>query len=258
MNDLVPFADIERMAAVMGRGKMFGKTPEELLPLMLIAQAENKHPAIAAQEYDVIQGRPAINARSAQARFQSSGGTVEWVERTDQRACAKFSHPRGGNFEVAWDMKRAAQAGLAGKEMWKKYPAQMLASRVVSEGVRAVYPACLSGMYTSEEVQDFDNPAPRRPAGKAAPKTAEKATEKPAEDQTIVIGIPLDENNPMTKDTPEFLKARAGILAERLGLTDDSKREIWKQYQGDLKQIVAGLEEMIRASFEQPSLEENS
>lgn len=257
MTDLVPFADIERMAAVMGRGKMFGKTPEELLPLMLIAQAEHKHPAIAAQEYDVIQGRPAINARSAQARFQSSGGTVEWIERTDQRACAKFTHPRGGALEVAWDTKRAAQAGLAGKEMWKKYPTQMLASRVIAEGVRAVYPACLSGMYLSEEVQDFDAP-PSRAHRTPAAKDETKPAEKPAEDQTIVIGAPIDENNPIAKETPEWLKARAGILAERLGLTDDSKREIWKQYQGDLQQIVAGLEEMIRASFEQPSLEENS
>jgi hypothetical protein len=37
-------------------------------------------------------------------------------------------------------MARAQKAQLGGKDMWKKYPRQMLRSRVVSEGVRTVYP----------------------------------------------------------------------------------------------------------------------
>jgi hypothetical protein len=32
----------------------------------------------------------------------------------------------------------------------------MLSARVVAEGVRACYPACLNGVYLAEEVQDFD------------------------------------------------------------------------------------------------------
>lgn len=158
---LVPFDQIERMAAVMGRTGMFGKKPEELLPLMLIAQAEGKHPAIAAQEYDIIQGRPAINSKSALARFQAAGGRIQWQKRTDTEASATLAHPSGGELTVTWDMKRATQAGLTGKDTWKKYPAQMLAARVVAEGVRAVFPACLSGMYTSEEVQDMP-PLPKQ------------------------------------------------------------------------------------------------
>jgi len=68
----------------------------------------------------------------------------------------------GGELTVTWDMKRATQAGLTGKDNWKKYPAQMLSARVVAEGVRAVFPACLSGMYTSEEVQDMPELKPMR------------------------------------------------------------------------------------------------
>jgi hypothetical protein len=158
MNDLVPFEQLQRMAAVMGKGKMFGKTPEDLLPLMLIAQAENKHPAIAALEYDIIQGRPAINSKAALARFQASGGRIQWTKRTDTECSATFEHPQGGKLEITWTMKRAETAGLTGKDNWKKYPAQMLSARVVSEGVRAIFPACLSGMYTVEETADFDLP----------------------------------------------------------------------------------------------------
>jgi hypothetical protein len=54
-------------------------------------------------------------------------------------------------------MERANAAGLTGKATWRQYPDQMLSARVVAEGVRAVFPACLCGVYLAEEVQDFDS-----------------------------------------------------------------------------------------------------
>ena len=181
----IPYGEIEKMAMALGKGKMFGKTPEELLPLMLIANAEGKHPAIVAHEYDMIQGRPALNSRAALSRFQAAGGFIEWIVRNDKKAAAKFRHPQGGELSVEWTIERAAAAGLTGKGTWKQYPAQMLSSRVVAEGVRAVFPGCLSGFYTSEEVQDFDPPK-----GQASPEPAPraKAEPKPADaQQTVTI-----------------------------------------------------------------------
>jgi hypothetical protein len=123
---------------------------------MLIAQAEGKHPASVAAEYDIIQNRPALKSHAALARFQQAGGKIQWTSRTDDKASAKFSHPSGGEVEITWTMDRAKAAGLTGKQNWKTYPAQMLSCRVVAEGVRAVFPACLNGTYLVEEVQDFD------------------------------------------------------------------------------------------------------
>jgi len=76
---------------------------------------------------------------------------------------ATFIHPQGGSLTVDWDMQRAKEAGLTGKDNYKKFPRQMLRARVISEGVRAVYPGVLQGMYTPEEVGEFDAPrtAPR-------------------------------------------------------------------------------------------------
>jgi hypothetical protein len=151
---LVPMSDLKEMARAMGENKLFGKTPQELLPLMLIAQAEGKHPAIAAQEYDIISGKPAINSKSALARFQTAGGKIQWITRSDTEASAEFSHPQGGKLVVTWTMERANKTGVTNKDVWKKYPTQMLSARVVGEGVRAVFPACLSGMYLAEEVEE--------------------------------------------------------------------------------------------------------
>lgn len=50
----------------------------------------------------------------------------------------------------------ATAAKLTGKDTWKQYPRQMLRARVISEGIRTVYPGVAVGVYTPEEVQDFD------------------------------------------------------------------------------------------------------
>lgn len=192
---IVPYDDIVKMAQALGKGKLFGKTAEELLPLMLIAQAEGKHPAIAAQEYDIIQGKPAINSRSTLARFQAAGGKIGWLERTDEKASAEFTHPSCTRpLTITWDMARAKQAGLTGKNNWKTYPAQMLSARVIAEGVRACFPACLSGLYTAEEVQDMSLPAQTEsePRNITETETTKKANEpaKTGEAVAYVTGSP--------------------------------------------------------------------
>lgn len=157
-NALVPVSDIEKMASAIAQSGFFGmKTKEQAMALMFIAQAEGRHPATAAQEYHVIQGKPALKADAMLARFQAAGGKVEWKSYTDKEVTGKFSHPQGGTVEISWTIEMATAAKLTGKETWKQYPRQMLRARVISEGIRTVYPGVAVGVYTPEEVQDFDN-----------------------------------------------------------------------------------------------------
>ena len=159
---LVPVGDIERMALAVAKSGLFGlKTPEQAMALMLVAQAEGLHPASAARDYHIIQGQPALRSDAMLARFQAAGGSVQWVDYTDERVTGIFSHPAGGKIEITWDMTRAKQAGLGGKDNWRKFPRQMLAARCISEGVKRVYPGVAVGTYTPEEVQDFE-PRPER------------------------------------------------------------------------------------------------
>ena len=156
MSNLIPYSDIERMGVALAKSNLFGvKTPEQAIALMLVAQAEGLHPAIAALEYDIIDGRPALKSQAMLSRFLKAGGKVEWHEHSDTRVAATFSHASGGSINVDWDMERANTAGLAGRNNWRKFPRQMLRARVISEGVRAVYPVATGGMYVPEEVQDF-------------------------------------------------------------------------------------------------------
>ncbi len=173
MTALVPVDQIERMAVSVARSGLFGaKTPDQAMALMLIAQAEGLHPAIAARDYHVINGRPALRADAMLARFQAAGGKVEWGEYTDTKVVGKFSHPSGGSVEIAWTTKMAQDAGLTRNPTWKSYPRQMLRSRCISEGIRTVFPGVVVGTYTPEEVEDMA-PAPRQAPPPPAPEPVE-------------------------------------------------------------------------------------
>lgn len=156
MSNLIPYEDMRRMGAVMARSRLFGmKSEDEVLALMLVAQANGQHPAAAARDYDIIQGRPSKKAEAMLRDFIQAGGSVQWHRLDNEVAAATFSHPAGGSVRIDWDMPRARDAGLASKDMYKKWPRQMLRSRCISEGVRTIYPVATGGMYAPEEVQDM-------------------------------------------------------------------------------------------------------
>jgi hypothetical protein len=164
MTNLVPVNDMKSMAQAIVKSGFYGfKSEDQVMAIMAVAQAENKHPATVVQEYDIIQGRPALKSQAILARFQLAGGKVEYGAYTDDKVEMTFSHPAGGTLTLAWTLKQAHDIGLAKKDNWKNYPRAMLAARVISEGVRRVYPACILGHYAVEEVMDFDKPFNKEP-----------------------------------------------------------------------------------------------
>lgn len=176
--DVIPFTQLERMAIAAAKSGLFGvKTPDQAIALMLVAQAEGVHPARAMQEYHVIQGRPALKADAMLARYQASGGKVQWTSHTNEKVAGVFSHPSGGSIEIDWTFDRAKEAGLTGKDNWKAYPRQMLRARCISEGVRATFPGIAIGTYTAEETADMDprDVTPETPTAEKAIKAAATA-----------------------------------------------------------------------------------
>lgn len=214
MANELTLTDMSNMAQAFAKSGFFGyRNSSEAFTLMCLAQANGLHPAKAAERYHLIQGRPAMKADAMLAAFQESGGKVRWLKRTEKECTLHLSHPQGGELDVTWSIDRATKAGLTGKSTWKQYPTHMLSARCVSEGVRALYPACLCGMYTPEEVSDFDaKPAPQQtecevldgdmadtapndaPAEPEPPKAAKTQDEKDA--NWIAMCDELRERNP--------------------------------------------------------------
>jgi len=219
---VVTLDQMQQMAKSLVASKMFGlKTEAEAMSIMLIAQAEGRSPALAARDYHVIQGRPALKADAMLARFQQAGGCVEWVSYTDTKVSGKFSHSVNSPTPVLieWTFDQATKAGLTGKDNWKNYPRQMLRARVVAEGVRTVYPAVCVGVYTPEEVQDMeDTPAKRRAKEKDVTPPAEETRTVPALDVvlTAISGMRTKPEREAAKALADQLKDAAQVaMAEQ-------------------------------------------
>lgn len=221
--------DMDRMATAMAGSGFFGfKTPDQALAIMLIAQANGQHPATAAQDYDVIQGKPAKKPQAMLRDFIASGGRVEWHQSDDVAADVTFSHPAGGTIRVKWDMARASKMGLSGKDNYKKQPGVMFRWRCVAEGVRICFPGATGGLYTPEEVADFDDkPRSKKDAGEPAPTHISPHSgvgDNFDADQKIALELLADEVEArMGEEGPELTHA----FLESQALDQEAKTFLW-------------------------------
>jgi hypothetical protein len=161
--------------------------------LMLRCQAEGIHPGLATATFHVIEGKLSMRADAMHARFLQAGGRVKWGESTDKACEATFSHPEYApeGFPIRVTFEELDKAGVTrGKDgvkaNWKRFPRSMLRARCVSEGVRAVHPGIVAGIYTPEEVQDFDD----------SPRPIPVATAPPAPRKTPAEPLPVANFDP--------------------------------------------------------------
>ncbi len=268
-------SSLERIAAIIAKSGMGGfKTPEQATVAMLLALAEGIPLGRVIHEYHVINGRLSLRSECMLARFQKAGGAVEYLVHNDTEVSLTASHPKGGALTVVWTIERARKAGLTSNPTWTKHPAAMLTARAVAEAVRAVYPACLSGILAEEEAEEVganeaqlpafgsrrtrgngSNGAdirltPARPVAASEPEPVtltvvpEAPTPRPPEAD---LGHPLDETlGGLNQDKLTAFLLKTGIIAE--GQTykwcgPTITRRIQKQLPSFLK--AAGFEEEL-------------
>lgn len=251
MSNLIPYQDIYQMAEAAAKSKLFGfRTPEEAVAIMVLCQAEGLHPGIAMRDYHIIQGRPALKSDAMLARFQQSGGSVKWEVYTDEEVTGLFSHPQGGSLAVTWTLAHAKKIGIATKDNWKNYPRAMLRARCISEGIRAVFPGAVVGVYTPEEVQDF------APEQKPAVKDMGPVEVIEESDGAFCIYVPGTDQPFSRHDTVDaWIKAYADLAARvwtSPKMSDEDKATKVKGLAEANKAIVDGFspEERIRIKSE--------
>ena len=227
------------IAQMLAKSNLFGaKTEAEVFSLMLLADAEGLHPAAAARDYHIIQGRPTLRADAMLARFQAAGGKVKWLERNDKCVKAVFSHDAGGEVEVEWTWERAnsietwnrkqgRKVKLTESDNWQNYPRNMLSARCISEGVRTVFPGVVAGVYAPEEVED---------AGDVDLTQAPTAPPRTTQDDEVVVQAQVEEYKKHPGPPPNF--------------QDHTIKRI--QEYADQKSLDAYIGRQARAIAEQP------
>ena len=146
-----------QMSQWASESRLFGNmTPQQAFTLMLICQAEHRHPIEAMRRYDIIQGRPALKAAALQGDMMARGWRIKPLKRDVNEARAVFVHPQyqPDGFELGVNAEQ--YKFLHTKDNWKNYRDDMLWARLISKACRTLDPGIISGMTTTADMEDMD------------------------------------------------------------------------------------------------------
>jgi hypothetical protein len=134
--------------------KSYQRQPANVLFALEYGQALGISPIAAMMGIHVIDGRPCASSGLISGLVQKAGHRLR-VTGNDKTATCTITRADDPEFKFTftWDMDRARQAGLTGKQVWKNYPAAMLRARAITEAARAAASDVLYGLgYTPEEL----------------------------------------------------------------------------------------------------------
>jgi hypothetical protein len=136
----------------------YRRQPANVLYAMEYGRTLGITPLAAITGIHVIEGKPSASAALISGLVRQAGHKLRVRVETGQggpRAIATIHRADDPEFEfrAEWDMQRARDAGLAGKDVWRKYPQAMLKARAITEVARDACEEVLFGLhYTPEEL----------------------------------------------------------------------------------------------------------
>lgn len=203
------WGQLKEIATFAFKSKMIPSSIDTFEKAMIIALKGRElglQPMIAFSHIFVINGKPTLSAEIMLASIYEKYPDAEimLVESTDNRCVLKAKRPKETAFtEFVWDMARAAQLGLTGKDNWKKQPKTMLWWRCISEMKRAKFPEVLMGIsYTREELEDFEK------------DVTPKATVIPINQESPIKPKSIKNFAPQTEVAPKTIKKEEVLFEE--------------------------------------------
>ena len=111
-------------------------------------------PMMSLKNINIISGQVACNAQLMLSLAMRQGVTYVVKKETTDGVAIEFRRGEMPPYLAEFDKKDAENAGLVGKDNWKKYPKDMYFWRAVVKGVRRVAPDAVMGLYTADEVSE--------------------------------------------------------------------------------------------------------
>ena len=155
-------ADLNAYGQHLAQSGVFGEiNPAVGLVIATHLYQTDTTPIEFAANYDIVSGRPTRKAKSLLAELVAKGGSYSIDVYADDEVAITLSYG-GLTRRFATTIKDAEAAGLTRdnkgrvKTMWVRFPRRMLFARTVSEGIGVIAPGVNAGLYTPEEVSDFD------------------------------------------------------------------------------------------------------
>lgn len=160
---LVPLAETMQLGEVLARSGFFkdGRDASQAVVKVLAGREIGIGPIASMAGIYIVEGKVSIGSNLMAAAVKRSGKydyTVVKLDNTQAVIMFWQKNPKTGDFaelgESSFTIAEAQAAGVAGKQVWKAYPRNMLFARAISNGVRWYCPDIFGGapVYAPEEL----------------------------------------------------------------------------------------------------------
>src|SRR6516165_6170603 len=142
------------------------ETPQKLIVCWATAAELGIRPLQAVQGMNVINGRLGIGGDLGVAKVRGMGLLVATPKKKytgtlgqDDYTCTVTLHRKGEDpQDFSFSIREAKLAGIYSNN-WPKYPQRMTYYRALGFGLRDMFSDVLKGLYTIEELEDFQDDA---------------------------------------------------------------------------------------------------
>lgn len=256
-SELTAWNQMRQQADVLVKSGFFPvKTAEQALAILMTGKELGFQPMQSMRLIDVIQGKVALNAGGmatlVQRYCQKHGGYLRQVALDNDRCTVEYMRaewPEAQRFTFTMD--DAEEAGLAGRDMWKKHPRNMLYARAISNACRMGWPEVIAGIYDPEELGAIEMEPRETSFHWTEPATAIEANHSAT---AIELTHEVAEQMIPATDRDRAMKRYFAILHERK-FTDDERKALQRIWPGVESAKDMTTEQIVKLTA---SIERNS
>ena len=211
--------------------KQYQGNPANLLFAVEYADALGIERINAITSIHVIEGKPSASADLIAGLVRRAGHRLRITgDDTYAKAVILRADDPEFEYEALWTIDRARTAGLAGKSVWKNYPAAMLRSRAITEVARMAASDVLLGViYTPEELGadvSLDGTPTKPPAISAPPASGASRIRAALAPVDVTEAEEIVEAEIVHEPLTDHTRKQMFALLTEAGVTDaDSQRK---------------------------------
>lgn len=155
-----------RFANILIKSKLIPSnldSPEKVLVALWWGVELGLSPMVAINNVVPINGMPSVKDDAARALAMNKGKIKEWKDEELYNSKGEYVGHRvelitdkGIKYTQTFTLHDANNAGLLGKDNWRKYPKAMCFHRASAFIIRKACPEVIAGLYTTTEVEEFN------------------------------------------------------------------------------------------------------